>query len=436
MKQTVSYKAYITNKRLSLQPTLDIYREGVSFIVDVIRLEWDTFKGLTLKETYNKIEKLIHTTKGNTASYDFDNQFVKFPSYLRRAATSDAWGIVSSYKSNYANWETHKHGNPPKLNLHHYKCPALYKGNMFNKIDRLTYAIKIYNGKEWAWTSVTIRKTDMDYIEKVKHHKAFSPLLVKHGRKFCLQFAFDVEYTLPKTTSKVLAVDLGLNTLAACAVVNQDGTIQARKFISFPREIARQRTLCNKLKKAQKLGGRAASYKKLWTKINHLNDELVNKTVLSIANFAKSQGCETIVFEHLKFTGKRPKNIAMRMQLWRKRGILEKATLKAHINGMRISTICARNTSALAFDGSGKVVRDKTNAKLATFTSGKHYNADLNAAYNIGARYFIREYNKTLPEKVWLPAEAKVPEAGKRTLCTLSTLIRLVAALKEDSSAA
>ena len=138
----------------------------------------------------------------------------------------------------------------------------------------------------------------------------------------------------------------------------------------------------------------------------------------------------------LKFTGKRPKNIAIRMQLWRKRGILEKATLKAHINGMRISTICARNTSALAFDGSGKVVRDKTNAKLATFTSGKHYNADLNAAYNIGARYFIREYNKTIPEKVWLPAEAKVPEAGKRTLCTLSTLIRLVAALKEDSSAA
>ena len=69
-------------------------------------------------------------------------------------------------------------------------------------------------------------------------------------------------------------------------------------------------------------------------------------------------------------------------------------------------------------------------------TYNKDYNADLNAAYNIGARYFIREYNKTIPEKVWLPAEAKVPEAGKRTLCTLSTLIRLVAALKEDSSAA
>ena len=77
MKQTVSYKAYITNKRLSLQPTLDIYREAVSFIVDVIHLEWDTFKGLTLKETYNKVEKFIHTTKGNTASYDFDIKLLR-----------------------------------------------------------------------------------------------------------------------------------------------------------------------------------------------------------------------------------------------------------------------------------------------------------------------------------------------------------------------
>lgn len=429
MKQVVSYKARIIDKRLSLQPTLDIYREAVSFIVDVANKEWNNLQGLTLKASYNKIESLIHTTKNNTASYDFDAQFMKFPSYLRRSAIADSFGIVSSYKSNYANWEKARHGNPPTLSLKHYKCPALYKGNMFNKIDRLTYAVKIYDGKTWCWTSVTLRETDVNYIEKVKHQKTFSPLLVKQGRRFYLQFTFEVEYTLPKHTSRVLAVDLGLNTLATCAVINHDGTVQARKFIDFPREIARQRTLCNRLRKAQKLGGRKATNKKLWAKINNINDELVNKVVLSIVTFAKDNDCQTIVFEHLNFKGKRPRKIAMRMQLWRKRGILEKATLKAHLNGLRTSTVCAWNTSALAFDGSGKVIRSRS-AKLATFVTGKQYDADLNAAYNIGARYFIRDYNKTIPAKVWLLAEAKVPEAGKRTLCTLSTLISLVVALK------
>jgi len=428
MKEVVSYKARIMGKNLSLKPTISIYREAVGFIVDIINRKWDAINSLKIKKAYNEIENLIHTTKNNKAAYDFDGLFIKFPSYLRRAAIADSYGIVSSYKSNYANWETLKHGKPPTLSLKHYKCPALYKGNMFNKIDRLTYAIKIYNGKSWLWTSVTLRETDVNYIEKVKHSKTFSPTLVQKGRHYYFQFAYEIECHLPKQTKKVLAVDLGLNTLATCAVVNDDGTIQARKFIHFPREIARQQNLCNKLRKAQKLGGKYVNNKKLWTKINNINNDLVNKVVLSIVKFASDNDCQTIVFEHLKFTGKRPRHIASKMHLWRTRGILEKAELKAHLYNMRFSTVSPRNTSKLAFDGSGVIKRDNKNATLATFTSGKQYNADLNAAYNIGARYFIRHYNKTMPAKTWLLAQAKVPELSKRTLCTLSTLISLVAA--------
>lgn len=434
MKQTVSYKAKIHQKNRSLQPTLDIYRQAVTFIVDVIHSEWSNLKGLKLKESYNKVENLIHTTKNNKATYPFDVKFVKFPSYLRRAATADAYGVVSSYQSNYDNWVISKIGKAPTLSLKHYKCPALYKGNMFNRIDQYTYAIKIYNGKEWVWTSVALRKTDVDYIEKVKHSKLFSPLLIKKGRAFYLQFACEVECSLPKETNRVVSVDLGLNTIATCSVVCKDGTIQDRKFIHFPREIARQETLCNKLKKAQKQGGRKATNAGLWAKINHINDELVNKTVLSIVRFAKNNGCGTIVFEHLNFKGRYSKNIALKMQLWRKRGIIEKATTKAHLYHIRVATVSPRNTSKLAYDGSGIVKRDNDNYSLCTFTSGKHYNADLNAAYNIGARYFIRAMKKAMSEKTWLQAQAKVPELSKRTLCTLSTL-RLVAAFKTGSSA-
>ena len=59
------------------------------------------------------------------------------------------------------------------------------------------------------------------------------------------------------------------------------------------------------------------------------------------------------------------------------------------------------------------------------FTTGKIYNADLNASYNIGARYFIRRLFKTVTATQRLVLEAKVPQATKRSTCTLSHLINL-----------
>jgi hypothetical protein len=57
------------------------------------------------------VEKLTHATKKNPCpTYgEFDVLFHKFPSYFRRSAIADAFGIVKSYRSNYANWEYEKH---------------------------------------------------------------------------------------------------------------------------------------------------------------------------------------------------------------------------------------------------------------------------------------------------------------------------------------
>ena len=41
---------------------------------------------------------------------------------------------------------------------------------------------------------------------------------------------------------------------------------------------------------------------------------------------------------------------------------------------MRVSRICAWNTSRLAYDGSGAVIRDWENHSLCTFQTGKRYN--------------------------------------------------------------
>ena len=89
----------------------------------------------------------------------------------------------------------------------------------------------------------------------------------------------------------------------------------------------------------------------------------------------------------------------------------------AHRKGMRIARVCAWKTSALAFDGSGKVERDPDNHSLCTFTNGKRYNCDLSASYNIGARYFIRELTKPMPATAWSVLEAEVPAVRRRSSC-------------------
>jgi hypothetical protein len=100
---------------------------------------------------------------------------------------------------------------------------------------------------------------------------------------------------------------------------------------------------------------------------------------------------------------------------------------------MRYSTVNAWNTSRLAYDGSGRVERGKEaelkSYSLCRFQNGKIYNCDLNASYNIGARYIIREIIKSLPETERLAMEAKVPSCARRSTCTLSTLYNLNAVL-------
>ena len=110
--------------------------------------------------------------------------------------------------------------------------------------------------------------------------------------------------------------------------------------------------------------------------------------------------------------------------MWKKQSVQEIVEHQAHRLGMRISRVCAWKTSALAFDGSGGVTRDQKNHSLAIFQNGKQYNCDLSASYNIGARYFIRELLKPVPETERSALEAKVPAVQRRTSCVYADLLK------------
>ena len=264
---------------------------------------------------------------------------------------------------------------------------------------------------------------------------------------------------------RVCAVDLGMNTQATCSIIDSAGTVISRLFIQ-PRGIhkARQDRCVARIQSSARktMGGvpvdtEVSPQGKSFTKTTkttagklakgfcvhayrraaNLNTEISRETARKILAFARKHGALVVVFENLK--GFRPKarssakrpNLKQRFHNWLHRKLVRQVEASAEEQGMRVALVNPRGTSAWAYDGSGKVKRDKDNQALCTFTSGKRYNADLNASYNIGARYFWRQRAKSNPDQPGSPClsrNGQASGAGKssrplqRTPVTLSSL--------------
>ena len=439
MKITSSYAARVMgDKNITAQiaNTVSVYREAVMYLIDVVNAEWESV-GPVYKAKKNEgqraVERLIHTTKKNSAKYDFDFRFVKFPSYFRRAAISFALGTVASYRSNCVNWEASgKKGNPPALPKRVAAMPAFFCKNMSESKDMLTgktacVKLKLYVKNDWIWVTIPCRKQDVKYL--VKWWSAITPgapvLQEKRKRKaktvYFLRYSFEEVRDLSLNDASldsrsILAVDLGINTDATCSVMQSDGTVTARKFINFPVEKDHLYHILNRIKKKQRQHGRTGG-KTDWKIAMQISDELSKKIASSIVDFAVLHGVNVIVFEHLSTGGKIRGSKKQRLHLWRKRSIQEMTEHKAHRCLIRISRICAWNTSRLAFDGSGRLQLDKNNHQLAAFANGKQYNCDLSASYNIGARYFLREYCNAYPK-----IAGQIPKASQRVYADLRNL--------------
>ena len=260
----------------------------------------------------------------------------------------------------------------------------------------------------------------------------------KQGKCWYLVFPFEDKVEFQKVDIQdqiICAVDLGLNNNATCSIMQSDGTVVGRKFVNLAIEKDHLYKALNRVKKAQQNGARRCPT--LWKHVNDLNTDISRKTAKEIVDFAVLYNVDVIVFEYLDTQGKKKGKEKQKLALWRKQEIQKLVEHKAHILGIRISHICAWNTSRLAFDGSGKVERgtyiqngvEKYNYSICTFPNGKQYHCDLNASYNIGARYFIRELLKSDSVMRRLPSQTKDSDYGTGTTRTLSTLIRLNADL-------
>lgn len=295
MKIMSSYTIKLNGDLTALDDSISVYREALHFVIPIVDVHWDEMKDFEhSKERMNYSEKLIHSTKVNHALYNFDVEFPKFSSYLRRAVIMKSVGIVSSYRSNLANWEEKKveledNGEklpqPPRLGTYHFDYPAYYKQNLFCNFNPITQTIdlKVFKNGDWVYETYTLKTSDCTYYQKnLANKKQNVPVIKKKGRRFYATFSYEENVPLidAENIEKICAVDLGMGTDATCCIMGADGTVYARKFIHFSEEHDRLDTQLGRIKRNQRRGNKKNT--RLWKRVSGLSQDIADKTAHAI----------------------------------------------------------------------------------------------------------------------------------------------------------
>ena len=242
MRTVSSYGVEIRKQNIPARQTMEIYRQAVGYLTEIYAQVWEELRKIPeTKKRFNTAEHMVHMTKKNTARFDFDLRFPKMPSYLRRSAIQHALGSVSSYETRLGQWkETGVLSGRPKLTCRNHAMPVFYRDVMYREgaEGKDEAYLKLYDGHDWKWFRVYLKRTDMEYLPRNwKGKKTSAPALEKRHRRIFLRFSCTEEVTLTKTPVKeqiICSVDLGINTDAVCTIMRSDGTVLGRRFIDHP----------------------------------------------------------------------------------------------------------------------------------------------------------------------------------------------------------
>ena len=107
MKITSTYSVRLRNFNLVFDDTVEVYRHAVDYFIELVMANWNThFANLSRANDCIRVAEglSVRTIKRPMTPYNFCHDFMKFPSYLRRAAIKAAYGQVSSYQTRLAQW--------------------------------------------------------------------------------------------------------------------------------------------------------------------------------------------------------------------------------------------------------------------------------------------------------------------------------------------
>ena len=425
--------------RRVLKDTVGVFRDAAAEILEAACDHWDQIRNLGSMEAMAYVEHLVHSTKSHPdAEYQFDEHFFKFPSYMRRAAINSVVGYIHSHETRCDQYYSKRDGivsrgkhykvMEPAFCFHPNLCPVLYDKSSFT-MEGMSVQIKVRVRNTWDWMEFRVSHQDMRCLLKAVFAgaKICQPQLVYKYHKYYLSFPVKHRYAkfpdIPLDQRAVLSVDRGLNHGAVCSVVSASGTVHGRYFDPFKEDMDRITHIICLIRKKASESGTGQSLASLYTKLRGLKENYVRQLSRWIVDIAIKHRVYGIVLEQLgRIKGRG--GMKARLHHWASSKIRDYIRGMGFRAGIRTFLVNPKGTSMYAYDGSGKVVRDSDNFSLCTFTTGKRYNCDLSASYNIASRYFLREYKKSITPDVWSESAAKVPGLSKGTTWTLSTLRR------------
>ena len=414
----------LESKRVeAAKATGELYNEAIKFYFQLLQ-DHQSLLELSTKKLLTELERLTVETLANPhPAFPLPWQL---PAMFRRSAINSAIGQARSFHSNLERWHKKKEKvikrgkkfseRPPQPPSEFNQHPLYYQG-MYRIINEKEVFLKLYTGQAWIW--VKYRMSGRSFPE---NWEQVSPKLVVKGKKLFLHISFEkkiVVETIKQQVNKdsanelvICSVDLNINdNLAVCRIIKADGTVLASRFIGGGKASSGRRkcalgSVAKKRRKTGSVGKNEQDNKQKWEYINNLDNYEAHRVSRRIVAFALETGAKIIVFEHLgnfkPQKGKYSRRGNEKRTYWLRGKIYHFAQYKAYELGILTSRVSPRNTSRLCAYCSKEVARHNRNeepkqykpgAPMFTCPNGHRGNADLNAANNIGLRFFAR-FNK------------------------------------------
>ena len=201
--------------------------------------------------------------------------------------------------------------------------------------------------------------------------------------------------------SNTMAIDLGLNNLAACVTANEEekliiaGEGIKSKLGYLRKEISRLQGIEMKKNGSQKYKN-TKRIKKLYEQRRSYINTNMHKASRAIIEYAKRNNCNTIVIgdiKNIKYEMKKNKEfVEMPIQ-----ELVQKIEYKAKLEGIEVEKIGEEYTSGVSAIDKEEIVKENYNKArrikrgLFKTNEGKIINADINGSLNI-LRKYIKSY--------------------------------------------
>ena len=396
--------------------TQKLFNEVVKFYFDVIQ-EHQYILELNQKPALTELERLTVQTKSNPAPV-MPLSFHHIPAMFRRAAINTAYGSAKSFfttldkhKEKKAKVEAkgNKYKQRPPAPPREWNKKAIFYAGMIKNMDDETVMLKLYTGKAWVW--IKFKHSGRAFPEE---WKVCSPHAVIFKNRIELHFPVEknvkltgIKKQLYKNPNlKVCAVDLNMDgNHAVCTILSGDGTQGNVKFIHGNKALHHRRK-----RLLGKIAVKRSQYndileeddnKALWKKIHDIEDYEAHRVSRRIIEFAIENGADVIVFENLKnlkpAKGKYSKRSNTKRAYWLKGKIQKFTQYKAKEHSILTSLVSPRNTSRNCFYCDEQVFRYKdvpsgytVGAPLFQCPNGHRGNADVNAGWNVGKKFFVK----------------------------------------------